>query len=270
MLNGLHEIIITCHICQCIAVLLVIAVDQASVDCVDPLQAMSSEILDVLSTASAEQPADHSAQHGYDVESTMASVTTQNLSHSHEQLAVVQCLDREGWLVAPLVNGCRVAVLSTTCKQAVEGWPSRLKCLEVEPISGAGEVARKLQWVAHHCPKLQYLLFKISLDATVPPLQDFPKLQYILFKYPSYSTSSSAHHLDGISIDVEIPLSQKMESLFLIAWHRRNLALTRLRQDGWAVSDATYKLNDDDMRTLSQLRSPEPRILIVCAMGWGT
>ena len=237
MLNGLHEIIITCHICQCIAVLLVIAVDQASVDCVDPLQAMSSEILDVLSTASAEQPADHSAHHGYDVESTMAAVTTQNLSHSHELLAVLQCLDREGWLVAPLVNGCRVAVLSTTCKQAVEGWPSRLKCLEVEPISGAGEVARKLQWVAHHCPKLQYLLFKDS---------------------------------NGFFVDVEIPLSQKMESLFLIAWHRRNLALTRLRQDGWAVSDATYKLNDDDMRTLSQLRSPEPRILIVCAMGWGT
>ena len=89
MLNGPHEIILTCHICQCIAVLLVIAVDQASVDCVDPLQAMSCEILDVLSTASAEQPADHSAHHGYDVESTMAAVTTQNLSHSHELLAVL-------------------------------------------------------------------------------------------------------------------------------------------------------------------------------------
>ena len=189
---------------------------------------------------SAEQPVmvtHQSAHHGYDVESTTASVTTQNLSHSHEQLAVLQCLDREGWLVAPLVNGCRVAVLSTTCKQAVEGWPSRLKCLEVEPTSGAGEVARKLQWVAHHCPKLQYLLFKDS---------------------------------NGFFVDPEIPLSQKMESLFLIVWHRRNLALTRLRRDGWAVSDATYKLNDDDMRTLSQLRSPEPRILIVCAMGWGT
>lgn len=243
MLNSLHEIIITCHICQCIAVLLVIAVDQASVDCVDPLQAMSSEISDVLSSASAEQPADHSADgsaerpahHRYDVESTMASVATQNLSHSDEQLAVLQCLDREGWLVAPLVNGCRVAVLSRTCRQAVEGWPSRLKCLEFE--SGAGEVARKLQWVAHHCPKLQYLLFKDS---------------------------------NGNSVDVEIPLSQKMESLFLTAWRRRRLALTRLRRDGWAVSDATYKLDDNDMRTLSQLRSPEPRILIVCAMGRGT
>ena len=245
MLNSLHEIIITCHICQCVAVLLVIAVDQASVDCVDPLQAMSSEISDVLSSASAEQPADHSADgsaerpahHRYDVESTMASVATQNLSHSDEQLAVLQCLDREGWLVAPLVNGCRVAVLSRTCRQAVEGWPSRLKCLEFEPISGAGEVARKLQWVAHHCPKLQYLLFKDS---------------------------------NGNSVDVEIPLSQKMESLFLTAWRRRRLALTRLRRDGWAVSDATYKLDDNDMRTLSQLRSPEPRILIVCAMGRGT
>ena len=189
---------------------------------------------------SAEQPVmvtHQSAHHGYDVESTTASVTTQNLSHSHEQLAVLQCLDREGWLVAPLVNGCRVAVLSTTCKQAVEGWPSRLKCLEVEPTSGAGEVARKLQWVAHHCPKLQYLLFKDS---------------------------------NGFFVSPEIPLSQKMESLFLIVWHRRNLALTRLRRDGWAVSDATYLLNDDEMRTLSQLRSPEPRILIVCAMGWET
>ena len=231
MLNSLHEIIITCHICQCIAVLLVIAVDQASVDCVDPLQAMSSEISDVLSSASAEQPADHSADGSAERPDPrmMASVATQN------QLAVLQCLDREGWLVAPLANGCRVAVLSRTCRQAVEGWPSRLKCLEFE--SGAGEVARKLQWVAHHCPKLQYLLFKDS---------------------------------NGNSVDVEIPLSQKMESLFLTAWRRRKLALTRLRRDGWAVSDATYKLDDDDMKTLSQLRSPEPRILIVCAMGWGT
>ena len=34
-------------------------------------------------------------------------------------IAVLQCLDREGWLVTPLLNGCRVAVLSRACKQAL-------------------------------------------------------------------------------------------------------------------------------------------------------
>ena len=91
------------------------------------------------SSGSAEQPADHSADssaerpahHSSDVESTMAPLATHNLSRSAEQPAVLQCLDREGWLVTPPVNGCRVAVLSRACNQALEGWPHRLECLEL-------------------------------------------------------------------------------------------------------------------------------------------
>ena len=88
-----------------------------------------------LDGSSAERPAHHSAgssakrpaHRSSNVESTMASLATHNLSRSAQQLAVLQCLEREGWLVTPLLNGCRVAVLSRACKQALEGWPSRLE-----------------------------------------------------------------------------------------------------------------------------------------------
>ena len=128
------------------------------------------------SSASAKRPVHHSAgssaelpaRHSSNVESTMASLATHNLSRSAQQLAVLQCLEREGWLVTPLLNGCRVAVLSKAYKQALEGWPNRLECLEflrpeVQLYSDL-EVARKLQWVAHHCAQLRYLV----LDTTLP------------------------------------------------------------------------------------------------------
>ena len=61
----------------------------------------------------------------------------------------------------------------------------------------------------------------------------------------------------GNPVDTKIPLSVKMDTLFRTAWHRRKLALERLRQNGVTVNDETYELNDDDMKTLSQLQSPE-------------
>ena len=73
----------------------------------------------------------------------------------------------------------------------------------------------------------------------------------------------------GNPVDTKIPLAVKMESLFQTAWHRRKLALERLRQNGMTVNDETYELNDDDMRTLPQLQLPQRCILIVCAMGGG-
>ena len=68
----------------------------------------------------------------------------------------------------------------------------------------------------------------------------------------------------GHTVDTKIPLSVKMESLFQTAWHRRKLTLERLRQNGVTVNDETYELNDDDMKTLPQLRLPGRHILIVC------
>ena len=88
----------------------------------------------------------------------MAPLATHNLSRSAEQLAVLQRLDREGWLVTPLLDGCRVAVLSRACKQALKGWPKRLASLKFLESCGRDLVARKLQWVAHHCPQLRYLI----------------------------------------------------------------------------------------------------------------
>jgi len=124
---------------------------------------MSSEIWNPRSSASAEQPPDDLEDNSsFDGESTMAPLATHELSLSAQQPAVLQCLDREGWLVTPPVNGCRVAVLSRACKQALEGWPHRLECLEFLEIESDAFVARQLEWVAHHCPNLRYLV----LDTT--------------------------------------------------------------------------------------------------------
>ena len=133
------------------------------------------------SSGSAARPADHTTQK-YSSKAVRRSPgsAARPANHSAEisavYSAVLQCLDRAGWLVTPLVNGCRVAALSRACNQALEGWPCRLKCLKLRddevarladwpidwPIEGDDKVARKLQWVAHHRPKLQYLV----LDTT--------------------------------------------------------------------------------------------------------
>ena len=61
-----------------------------------------------------------------------------------------------------------------------------------------------------------------------------------------------------------------METLFDVAWKRRRLALERKSENlGIALYDDEHELEDEDMKTLSQLRSPERGILIVCAMGGG-
>ena len=98
-------------------------------------------------------------------------------------------------VIKPLLNGCRVAVLSRTCRQAVEGWPSRLKCLEFE--SGAGEVARKLQWVAHHCPKLRYLALHTTfstggnlIEAIQAVAQGCPQLRHLDVSFNSVSDAA--------------------------------------------------------------------------------
>jgi len=106
-----------------------------------------------------DNSAEQHARHSSDVESSMAPLVTHCCA---EQPAVLQCLDRGGWLVTPLVNGCRVVSLCRACKQALEGWPNRLECFEFEEIAGTAEVARKVQWLAHHCHKLRYL----ALDTT--------------------------------------------------------------------------------------------------------
>ena len=69
---------------------------------------MSSEIWNPRSSASAEQPPDDLEDNSsFDGESTMAPLATHELSLSAQQPAVLQCLDREGWLVTPPVNGRR-------------------------------------------------------------------------------------------------------------------------------------------------------------------
>ena len=84
-------------------------------------------------------------------------------------------------------------------------------------------------------------------------------IQHHCFREDHFFKDSHGH-----IVDTKIPLSVKMESLFQTAWHRRKLALERLRQSGVTINDETYELNDNDMKTLPQLRLPGRHILIVC------
>ena len=84
-------------------------------------------------------------------------------------------------------------------------------------------------------------------------------IQHHCFREDHFFKDSHGHIVDTI-----IPLSVKMESLFQTAWHRRKLALERLRQNGVTINDETYELNDNDMKTLPQLRLPGRHLLIVC------
>ena len=84
-------------------------------------------------------------------------------------------------------------------------------------------------------------------------------IQHHCFREDHFFKDSRGH-----TVDTKIPLSVKMESLFQTAWHRRKLALERLRQNGVTINDETYELNDNDMKTLPQLRLPGRHFLIVC------
>ena len=76
-------------------------------------------------------------------------------------------------------------------------------------------------------------------------------IQHHCFREDHFFKDSHGH-----IVDTKIPLSVKMESLFQTAWHRRKLALERLRRNGVTINDETYELNDNDMKTLPQLRLP--------------
>ena len=80
--------------------------------------------------------------------------------------AALQCLEREGWLVPPLVNGCRAAALSRACKQDLEGWLGRQECFKLEQVFSDKKAARQLQWLAHRCPQLRYLELGIVIGIT--------------------------------------------------------------------------------------------------------
>ena len=159
--------------------------------------------------SSAQRPAHHSSN----VESTMVPLATHNLSRSAQQLAVLQCLEREGWLVTPLLNGCRVHVLSREYKQALEGWPNRLESLKFLELCRRDLVARKLQWVAHHCPQLRYL---VLTSATATAL--------------NYSSQPSTTATDGGNLT---------EAIQAVA--RGCSRLRHLDFDGNSVSDAAIE-----------------------------
>ena len=65
----------------------------------------------------------------------------------------LQLLDKNGWLV----NGSSSAALSKACKKAIEGWPGRVECLELEDNQSDAAVVWKLLLVAQHCPHLWHL-----------------------------------------------------------------------------------------------------------------
>ena len=134
-----------------------------------------------------------------------------------------------------------------------------------EPESDSGEDSASLTEL-HNDEPLQStplwdtFLENLQLVSDEENRRDFANfIQHHCFREDHFFKDSRGH-----TVDTKIPLSVKMESLFQTAWHRRKLALERLRQNGVTINDETYELNDNDMKTLPQLRLPRRHILIVC------
>ena len=134
-----------------------------------------------------------------------------------------------------------------------------------EPESDSGEDSASLTEL-HNDEPLQStplwdtFLENLQLVSDEENRRDFANfIQHHCFREDHFFKDSRGH-----TVDTKIPLSVKMESLFQTAWHRRKLALERLRQNGVTINDETYELNDNDMKTLPQLRLPGRHILIVC------
>ena len=134
-----------------------------------------------------------------------------------------------------------------------------------EPESDSGEDSALLTEL-HNDEPLQStplwdtFLENLQLVSDEENRRDFANfIQHHCFREDHFFKDSRGH-----TVDTKIPLSVKMESLFQTAWHRRKLALERLRQNGVTINDETYELNDNDMKTLPQLRLPGRHILIVC------
>ena len=134
-----------------------------------------------------------------------------------------------------------------------------------EPESDSGEDSASLTEL-HNDEPLQStplwdtFLQNLQLVSDEENRRDFANfIQHHCFREDHFFKDSRGH-----TVDTKIPLSVKMESLFQTAWHRRKLALERLRQNGVTINDETYEFNDNDMKTLPQLRLPGRHILIVC------
>ena len=134
-----------------------------------------------------------------------------------------------------------------------------------EPESDSGEDSASLTEL-HNDEPLQStplwdtFLENLQLVSDEENRRDFANfIQHHCFREDHFFKDSLGH-----TVDTKIPLSVKMESLFQTAWHRRKLALERLRQNDVTINDETYELNDNDMKTLPQLRLPGRHILIVC------
>ena len=108
------------------------------------------------SSVSAEQPADPIKVHREPA--TPAPADSLLIHH-----VLLECLETQGWLVAPLLNGCRLTELNRYCSQALEGWPRRLESLQYcdylpRDVPYHTQIVTNLRWVARSCPQLKHLV----------------------------------------------------------------------------------------------------------------
>ena len=190
--------------------------------------------------------ATQTAHHPSDAESSMAPLVTHNPACSADQPVVLQCLDRGGWLVTPLVNGCRLVSLSRKCKQALEGWPNRLERFELEKTCSTSETARKVQWLARHCPNLRHLVLDtvfqsggydlafgrfLMSEAIQAVAKSCPRLRYLDLTWLPISTAA---------LIAVARASPQLERLFVSTCSVTDAAL-------WAVAESCPQLKELDV-----------------------
>ena len=166
---------------------------------------------------------------------------------------VLQCLDRQGWLVPPLVNGCRATELNKQCSRELEDFGSQLQWFDSDNCSFdqmpyAGQLPRKLQWVATHCPQLQHLILSDIIFFQPPDLTE--AIQAIAQGCSQLKTLDlSSHTFSDVAIEAVAQACPKLEILnvggspirecilITVAQHGRNLTHLGLNSCGEGITD---------------------------------
>ena len=166
---------------------------------------------------------------------------------------VLKCLEGQGWLVPPFVNGCRATELNKQCNRELKDFGSQLQWFDADNCSFdqwpyVGHLATTLQWVATHCPQLEHLILPDRAFFNSPDLTEV--IQAIAQGCSQLKTLDLAGHtFSDVAIEavaracpqlerLEIGESSIRECILItVAEHCRNLTHLGLNSCGEGITD---------------------------------
>ena len=169
---------------------------------------------------------------------------------------VLQSLESEGWLGAPLTNGCRLTELNRHCNKALAGWPRRLESLKYPDYLYGHLPSWNLRWVPRFCPQLKHLIlpcphirrYDIDITEAVKDIAEgCPNLQTL---------EIGGHRISEAAIE---SVGQHCQDLKCLCMRGTNLTEDAL----YSVASGCPKLNKLDVSD-TNVRNPSIAIVAQC------